>query len=84
MLLFNTDIVLFEKYLVNDCDTLDAFLDKYRKASRYKLRDGNDWGKDYSQKIRQSHIDELKKYGITTIAPYESNTGITVAYNGKI
>lgn len=80
MNLLNDNMQLFAKYLVNDCVTLDEFLNKYRKPSRYKMRDGKEWGYDYSLKIKQSHIDELNKYGITTISPYESNTGITVSF----
>ncbi|OPC66371.1 hypothetical protein DSC47_10045 [Elizabethkingia miricola] len=75
-----TRIELFKNYIVKDCSSLDEFLDKYRRHDRYKGRNGKDWGLNYSELIYQSHIDDLQKFGITTIAPTESNTGKTVAF----
>lgn len=75
-----THIQLYKKYAVTDCNDLNEFLEKYRRHDRYKGRNGKDWGLNYSELIYQSHIDDLEKYGITTIAPTESNTGKTVAF----
>lgn len=73
-------IDLFQNYIVKDCSSLDEFLEKYRRHDRYKGRNGKDWGYNYSDLIFKSHFDELEKEGITTISPYESNTGKTVAF----
>lgn len=60
---------------VNDCFSLDDFLNKYRLNSRYKQRDGAVWGLDYSKNIYNSHLEELSKRGYTSISCYESTTG---------
>lgn len=75
-----TSLDLFERYVVTDCSSLSEFLDKYRRADRYKARDGKDWGEDYSKRLYNSHQNDLLIEGITWISPYESNTGQTVAY----
>lgn len=79
-ILTSSHMDLLGKYLVSDCLSLNEFLDKYRRADRYTMRNGKDWGFDYSEKIKQSHSEELRLYGITSISPYESNTGETVSF----
>ena len=59
---------------VNDCLTLIDFLNKYRLHNRFKGRDGKDWGFDYSKKIIESHENDLRELGYTSISKYESVT----------
>lgn len=75
-----TILDLFEQYVVTDCSSLSEFLDRYRRAERYKGRDGKDWGEDYSLRSYNSHQNDLLMHDITWISPYESVTGKTVAY----
>jgi len=70
---------LYRKYQVK-AESLDDFLDRYYKPDRYKGRDGEIWGENYSKLIRQSNQEYLDNYGVTWISRHESITGKTVSY----
>lgn len=63
-----------------EAPSLEAFLDAYYKHDRYKGRDGEVWGKDYSAHILASAREHLSNYGFVVIGHYESRTGDTVAW----
>lgn len=62
------EIAKYENYL-------EDFVKKYRKSERFTQR-----GDAYVNQIIQSHRDECKKLGYTTISQHDSNSGEMVAY----
>ena len=68
-------INIIKEKAVKDCLSLDDFLEKYRLKSRYKERDNLIWGLNYSNKIKESHLNDLEKLGYTSISKFESTTG---------
>ena len=63
---------------VRDCQTVEEFAHKYRKAERFTGR-----GKDYAQSVLSTHCKELEEYGYTLISPHDNVTGQTVTFIGK-
>lgn len=68
---------------VKDCNSLNEFLAKYRRADRYTQRNGSLWGIDYSERIDKSHQGDIDNHGFTSISQYESNSGKAEYYFPK-
>lgn len=67
---------LFLKYKV-DADSVEDFLNKYHKQSRYTGR-----GREYAEWLLKSYEEEFKKNGFCFMTHHNSITGRTVAYYG--
>jgi hypothetical protein len=63
---------------VKDCDTVELFLKKYMKPSRYTAR-----GKDYVDRLISSHQEDIINRGYTAISHHESITGAFVSFIPK-
>ena len=63
---------------VRDCNTVEEFAHKYRKAERFTGR-----GEDYAKSILNTHYKELEQYGYTLISAHDSVTGCTVTFIAK-
>jgi len=61
-------------------DELYEFLLTHRKPSRFEMRNGNEWGNNYSNNITQSHFDDLKLYGVSVISHHESMSNQSVKF----
>lgn len=64
--------------------SLDDFLDKYYKHDRYKGRNGNVWGENYSELVKQSSREDIDRLGYCIISKHDSKTGEIVAYYPKL
>jgi len=63
---------------IKDVNSVEEFIDKYYKHSRYKGR-----GEDYAKSLLKSHEEDYKEYGYTLISRHESNLGVAL-YFGAI
>lgn len=64
-----------EKYAVTDCKTLDEFMNRYYKHSRYRGQ-----GEEHAHNLFQSHRKDLLELGVDWISNHDSNTGEIVAF----
>ena len=70
---------LFRKYEIT-ATSLEDFMDRYMKDSRYKGRNDALWGYDYSEHVLASSKEDLDLHGVCIISKFESKTGEIVAY----
>lgn len=68
---------LFEKYAVNDCDSVEMFLDKYYKYDRFRGQ-----GKEYAELLISGRKQDIKENGICIISHFDSVTGNVVSFLG--
>lgn len=68
---------LFSKDAVNDCDSVEMFLDKYYKNDRFRGR-----GKEYANLLINGRKQDLINDGICIISHFDSVTGRTVSFLG--
>lgn len=69
----------FRKYEVT-ATSLEDFMDRYMKDSRYKGRNDALWGYDYSEHVLASSKEYLDLYGVCIISHFDSRTGEIVSY----
>jgi len=60
---------------------LKAFLCEYYLHSRFGDRDGAVWGRDYSDLVTRGAMEDLERYGVSRISPYESNRGRWIEFD---
>ena len=60
---------------VTDCNSVDDFAHKYRKAERFTLR-----GDDYVKAVMRAHNEELNRFGYTCISHHANITGKFISY----
>ena len=63
---------------VKNCDTVQGFLRKYMKPSRYKAR-----GKEYADRLISCHQEDIINKGYAAISHHESITGEFVTFIPK-
>jgi len=67
-----------EPLLVTDCNTVEEFAHKYRKAERFTLQ-----GDEYVECILKHHYEDIQLFGYTTISHHDCNTGKHIAFIPK-
>ena len=63
---------------------MKAFLTEYYRSSRFLDRDGPEWGKNYTDIVTQSRLEELEKHGITCVSRFESNRGRSIWFDRSL
>lgn len=63
---------------------LKAFLSEHYLHSRFGERDGAVWGLDYSDLVTQGAMQDLERYGVSRISPYESNRGRWIEFDRSL
>lgn len=66
---------MFRKYAIEDCDTLEEFMDKYYKHERYKGR-----GEIYAHSLFMSNRIHLLETGYVIISHHDSVNGRIVSF----
>lgn len=69
----------FSVHEVTDVTTLEDFMNKYYKGSRYTGR-----GEEYANTLLQSYKQDLEKRDFVFISHHDSNTGKIVSFYNKI
>jgi len=64
---------------VQDCRTVEEFLDRYRVPSRYTGR-----GPEYVQVVINSYREDLAKRGYTAISRHDSLTGKYITFIARL
>ena len=63
---------------------LKSFLAEYYLHSRFAGRDGPIWGKDYSDVVTDSSMDQLEERGLSCVSQYDCSRGRSVWFDRSL
>lgn len=75
---------LFKQHLLPTHKAMKDFLRGLYMYSRFEGRDGPIWGRNYSDVIVESRLQELLEFGVSWVSRYESRTANPIKFDSSL